>query len=382
MVGNAAMQASHDHTESITEALDRMHPELAPLRHAGGDPLYLVGGAVRDLLLGRGRTDIDLVVVGDAAALASRLGAEVVAHERFGTAKVELDGHQVDIATARSERYPRPGALPVVEPAARIEDDLGRRDFTINAMAIPVHGEPFLVDPHGGQADLASGQLRVLHRASFVDDPTRAIRAARYAARFDFALQPETAELLHKAELSTVSADRRDAELLRLAGEAKVVQAFALLDDWGLVELRPGGSKLVARTAELLDSSPWRDLVPHDRALLAAALGPAGGEEDLARTKPKRPSEGVELASRCAPTELVLARALGAEWLDRYLEEWRDIALEIDGRDLLDAGLPQGPALGRGLREALQRKLDGEIAGRDEELAVALEVARSGDGMA
>jgi tRNA nucleotidyltransferase (CCA-adding enzyme) len=376
------VQASQDHSEAIAEALDHMHPELAPLRHGGGDPVYLVGGAVRDLLLGRGRADIDVVVVGDAARLAASLGGEVLTHERFGTAKVRLNGHELDIATARSESYPRPGALPVVEPATAIEDDLRRRDFTINAMAIPLHGEPLLIDPHGGQADLAAGQLRILHAVSFLDDPTRAIRAARYAARFGFELETETAGLLHQTDLGTVSADRREAELLRLAGEAEAPRAFALLEGWRLLELRPGGVELVAKVAELLSASPWQGLVPRDRALLVAALGPAGGEEELASAKPQRPSRAVELAAGRDPVELLLARALGAAWLDRYLCEWRDVGLEIDGGDLIAAGLPQGPALGRGLREALRRKLDGEISGREEELGVALEVARSDDGVA
>jgi len=376
------MPAAKDHSEIIAEALDHMHPELAPLRHGDGDPVYLVGGVVRDLLLGRGRADIDLVVVGDAARLATSLGGEVLEHERFGTAKVKLNGHELDIATARAESYPHPGALPVVEPAREIEADLERRDFTINAMAIPLQGEPRLIDPHGGQADLAGRQLRTLHAASFVDDPTRAIRAARYAARFDFELEPETARLIRQADLASVSADRREAELLRLAGEANAPQAFALMREWGLLELRPDGAELVARTAELLDSSPWRDVVRRDRALLVAALGPPGGEEALAAARPERPSEGVELAARRDPIELVLGRALGAEWLDRYMAEWRHVALQIDGADLIEAGLSQGPALGRGLKEALRRKLDGEVSTREQELDVALKTGRSGDGVA
>jgi tRNA nucleotidyltransferase (CCA-adding enzyme) len=359
-----------------------MYPELARVRSLNGDPVYLVGGAVRDLLLGHDRADIDLVVEGDAAALARRLGAEVVSHERFGTAKVTLDGHEVDIASARSESYPRPGALPVVEPSGELAADLRRRDFTINAMAIPLLGEPRLVDPHGGQADLAAGQLRVLHEGSFIDDPTRAIRAARYAARFGFTLEQHTGELLGSTDLSTVSADRREAELLRLAGEANAPQGFALLVEWGLLEPRPGGIELVGRVAELLADGTWQDLAPRDRTLLAAAIGPVRGEEALARTRPQRPSEAVSLVAPCDGTELILARALGAQWLDRYLSEWREVRLEIDGSDLIEAGLSQGPALGRGLEEALRRKLDGEIAGWDEELAAALEAARSDDGVA
>jgi tRNA nucleotidyltransferase (CCA-adding enzyme) len=376
------MAAAKDHSGSIAEALQHMHPELDAVREAGGDPVYLVGGAVRDLLLGRGRADIDLVVVGDAAALAARLGAEVVSHERFATAKVRLDGHELDIASARSESYPHPGALPVVEPSARLEEDLGRRDFTINAMAISLNGDSRLIDPYGGQADLARRQLRILHSRSFEDDPTRAIRAARYAARFGFELEPGTEALLREADLDTVSADRRDAELARLAAESRAPRGFGLLAQWGLVELREGGEGLAESVAELLESKPWLGEVPRERALLAAALGPPKGEAKLARARPERPSEAVALASSHAPVELVLARALGAEWLDCYVGEWRGVELEIDGGDLIAAGIAEGPAVGRGLQAALLRKLDGEVEGRERELTVALEAARGDDGVA
>jgi tRNA nucleotidyltransferase (CCA-adding enzyme) len=361
--------------DNLAAALRSAHPELDGVREAATAPVYLVGGSVRDLLLGRGRSDIDLVVEGDAAALAAALGAEVVAHERFATAKVGLDGHEVDIAAARAETYPRPGALPEVEPAADIAADLGRRDFTINAMAIPLRGEPELIDPYGGRADLEAGLLRVLHERSFVDDPTRALRAARYAARFGFEPEAETAALIREADLDTVSADRRRSELIRIAGEPDAARGFELLAEWGLVEPRPGGVELAARAAGLLSAPPWREIAPRDRALLAAALGSAGAEEELATARPERPSQAVELARGRDPVELVLARALGAEWLDRYLLEWRSVGLEIDGRDLIAAGVPQGPALGRGLAAALRRKLDGEISGRDEELAAALAAA-------
>lgn len=369
---------SPDHSESLAEALEHMHPELARVRAVAADPVFLVGGAVRDLLLGRGRADIDLVVEGDAEALATRLGAEVIAHERFGTAKLTLNGHEVDVARARAESYPHPGALPEVEPGADLAADLRRRDFTINAMAIPLQGEPRLVDPYGGQADLATRQLRVLHEDSFVDDPTRAIRAARYAARFGLTLEAETLRLLRVTDFKTISRERRDAELLRLAGERTAPDGFSLLAEWGLVELREGGAELAATVADLLGGAPWEGLAPLDRAQLAAALGPEGNEAKLAREKPDRPSEGVELARGSDPVELVLARALGAGWLDRYLAEWRDVALEIDGDDLLAAGLAQGPALGRGLDAALRMKLDGELEGREAELAAALAAAEAG----
>jgi tRNA nucleotidyltransferase (CCA-adding enzyme) len=368
--------------DDLAAALRSAHPELGAVRDAATAPVYLVGGSVRDLLLGRARADLDLVVEGDAAELAAALGAEVVEHERFATAKVGLDGHEVDIAAARAETYPHPGALPVVEPAAGIAADLGRRDFTINAMAIPLQGEPRLIDPRGGRNDLEAGLLRVLHERSFEDDPTRALRAARYAARFGFEPEPRTAALLRAADLAAVSAERREAELLRLAAEAHAARGFELLAEWGLVEPRAGGVSLATAVAELLSLPPWREVAPRDRTVLAAALGPAGGELELAASRPARPSQGVELARGRSGAELALARGLGAAWLDRYLLEWRSVRLEIDGRDLIEAGVPQGPALGRGLAEALRRKLDGEIAGRDEELAAALAAARRGDGVA
>jgi tRNA nucleotidyltransferase (CCA-adding enzyme) len=356
----------------LAAAIARAYPELETVGAAAEAPVYLVGGAVRDLLLGRGGADVDLVVEGDATDLAGRLGAAPTEHERFSTAKVELAGREVDIAMARRESYPRPGALPVVEPADSIGEDLGRRDFTINAMALPLRAPTELIDPYGGKADLAAGLLRVLHPASFVDDPTRALRAARYAARFDFALEPETERLLRATDLGTVSADRRRAELLRLAAEAAAPRGFELLAEWGLVEMREGGVELARRVGELLATPVWIGFTERDRAVLAAALpGPA---PSLA--SPRRPSEAVELASGRDPVELLLARALGATWLDRYLEEWCHVVLEIDGQDLLAAGVPPGPTLGRGLRAALAAKLDGEVAGRDEELAAALAATR------
>ncbi len=363
--------------DDIAEALRSTYPELAAVHDvAGGKPVYLVGGAVRDLLLGHGRTDLDLVVEGDATALASRLGGEVIEHERFATAKARLGEHDVDIATARAETYPRAGALPEVEPTAGIDADLARRDFTINAMAIPLRRDAELIDPHRGLADLELGLLRILHASSFEDDPTRALRAARYAARFGFELEPDTADLLGEADLGTVSADRREAELLRLAGETDAARGFALLAEWGLLELPEHGVELATRVAGLLTEPPWTEVARRDHAILAAALGRRGGADALAAADPKRPSDAVQLARAASPIELVLARTLGAEWLDRYLREWRAVALEIDGDDLIAAGIAEGPAVGRGLVEAKRQKLDGEVEGREQELAVALEAAR------
>jgi tRNA nucleotidyltransferase (CCA-adding enzyme) len=361
--------------DELAQAIREAHPELDAVRAAARQPVYLVGGAVRDLLLGRDRADVDLMVEGDATALAAALGGANSEHDRFGTVKVDVGGHEVDIAGARTETYEEPGALPTVTPAESVEEDLFRRDFTINAMAVPLQGEPRLIDPHGGRADLEQGVLRVLHDRSFVDDPTRAIRAARYASRFGFRLEPKTEELLRQTDLTTVSADRRRNELERLAAEDNACEGFELLGAWGLIDLRPGGIKLMQTVDSLLRAPHWAETVPRERALVAAALGPAGAEEVLASMWAPNPGEGVELAERRDPVELLLARAMGADWLDQYLISWRAIALEIDGDDLIAAGVEQGPAIGRGLRAARHKKLEGEIRGREEELATALAAA-------
>jgi tRNA nucleotidyltransferase (CCA-adding enzyme) len=363
--------------ERIGERLSAL-PVVGRVRDAaGGTPVYLVGGAVRDLLLGSERTDLDLVVEGDAAALGQRLGGEIRAHERFATAKVNLEGLELDLATARSETYARPGALPEVGPAT-LAEDLARRDFTVNAMAVPLLGEPELIDPHGGAGDLEAGLLRVLHDRSFIDDPTRALRAARYAARYEFELEPTTAELLRAADLGTVSGDRIEAELRKLAEEPRARQGFELLEAWGLITLAPGAAQLVDTVSELASAPPWSGLVRRGDAVLAAAHGRGlDSARELATTQPESPSRAVEQARGRGPVTLVLARALGAEWLDRYAGEWRHVRLEINGDDLLAAEVPEGPAIGHGLTAAMRAKLDGEVSGRDEELRIALEAARA-----
>jgi tRNA nucleotidyltransferase (CCA-adding enzyme) len=243
------------------------------------------------------------------------------------------------------------------------------------SLAIPLQGEPRLIDPEGGEADLERGLLRILHDRSFVDDPTRAIRAARYASRFGFGLDPRTEELLRQADLTTVSADRRRAELERLAAEENACDGFELLADWGAIDLRVGGIELMQAVDTLLKTPHWDEAVPRERALTAAALGPPGAEEVLASMWAPKPGEGFELAERRDPVELILARAMGADWLDHYMTSWRRIDLEIDGDDLIAAGVEQGPAIGRGLRAARHKKLEGEIFGREEELATALAAA-------
>ena len=167
--------------------------ELRSLDLPRGEGVYLVGGTVRDILLGREGFDIDIAVEGDALAFAEGLGGEVTAHGRFGTAVVRFpDGRHWDVVTARRETYAEPAALPDVE-AGTIEEDLARRDFTVNAIAASL-GDDFgrLRDPHDGLADIEAGTIRVLHGRSFVDDPTRIFRAIRYENRLGFRMDDET----------------------------------------------------------------------------------------------------------------------------------------------------------------------------------------------
>lgn len=339
-------------------------------------PAYLVGGAVRDLLLGRQRADLDVVVESDLADLSDLRGFELEREGMFLTGKLALPDVEIDVAQARTETYPQPGALPEVRPAS-LADDLARRDFTINAMAFPLTGDAELIDPHGGLDDLRHGRIRVLHERSFTDDPTRALRAARYAARFGFELEPDTARLLEQADLSTVSDDRIQSELQRAAAEEDPASVLRLIAGWGVMpSLDPDAPDRVAEAARLAGEPPWSEWADRELAVALAIARPLPQIRELAAAAPERPSEGVRLASPWDPAQLLVARALGAEWLDRYAADWRHVGLEIGGEDLLGAGIPEGPAVGRGLEAALSGKLDGEIAGRDEELRIALAAAR------
>jgi tRNA nucleotidyltransferase (CCA-adding enzyme) len=394
------------------EAIPGMERVIPALQ--GLPPAYLVGGAVRDLLLGIASTDLDVVVEGDAVAearmLAERLGGEFVQHERFGTATVRADGLTLDLATTRRESYPEPGALPVVEPAGLLED-LERRDFTVNAMAIGLTGddEGVLHDPHGGREDLEHGTIRVLHELSFIDDPTRLLRAVRYEARLGFSMDPDTERLAREqaegAGFSTVSGPRVRDELLDLLRERDVATAVERMRELGLDRaLHPviaADSEIAARTrdaaveigadpalaalASFLMRDPdalseWVESLHLGRGATAAVLR-AGrkGPQLVPALRNDLPPSAVHALLHCEPLEaLALAVALDAPEAPvlAYLDTLKDVRLEISGDDLVAAGVPQSPAIGRALRETLRLKLDGVVSGRDDELAAALETAR------
>jgi tRNA nucleotidyltransferase (CCA-adding enzyme) len=360
----------------LPQAVDALPGIESVRRIAERVPTYLVGGVVRDLLLGAGGADLDVAIEGGAEALSDVPGYMPERDELFLTGRIEAGDHEIDIAQTRAEVYPRPGALPEVR-SAPLGEDLARRDFTVNAMAFPLTENPELIDPHSGIEDLRSGRLRVLHERSFIDDPTRALRAARYAARFGFDLDPDTARLLAEADLSTVSEDRIQNELRKIAGEDDPARALQLIVDWGVMPiLDPAAPGRAAKVSRLASEPPWAGWVDRELAVMLAIVRPLPQIRELAAASVERRSEGVRLASPWDPAQLLVARSLGAEWLDGYAQEWRHVRLEITCEDLIAAGIPEGPAIGHGLEAALSGKLDGELSGRDEELRIALAVAR------
>lgn len=366
------MNARRENLEPDLAAAFAARADLANLRERlAGERVWLVGGAVRDLLLGIVGIDVDLATEADESRIAALLGAEAVPHERFGTTSVVFDGQAIDVVRCRRESYPAPGALPEVEPAT-LAEDLARRDFTINAMAIPLAEPRDLIDPHGGREDLGAGILRVLHERSFIEDPTRALRAARYAARLGLDLESGTAALIPDTDLTSVSADRVKAELGLIVAEAEAPQAAALLARWGLAGVDQGAAERVRRAIDLLAAPAWSDFVERDDALIDALTGPVAATPGKA---PRRPSEALALARGQTPIELLRRRLAGAEWIDRWVGEWRDVRPDVSGTDLIAAGIAEGPEVGRALDAALAAKLDGEAPDRDAQLRVALAAA-------
>jgi tRNA nucleotidyltransferase (CCA-adding enzyme) len=404
--------------------------ELLALGQGGAD-LALVGGAVRDLLLGREPRELD-VVAGQAAPLAEQLASELVSagaaehptitlHERFGTAILEWDGGRVDIAGRRAEFYSSPGALPEVRPGTA-EEDLRRRDFTVNAIAVPLGGSRVgeLMGAEHAVEDLAAGRLRVLHERSFIDDPTRLLRLARYGARLGFEFEQSTAALAAEAlvgdALNTVSRARIGAELRLALGEPDPVAALDALDELGVLralEARLSVDRPVMRRAlkllpedgrpdlllmasllialgesssgdpepvmyELLDGLEFK-ASDRERVMRSALVAPALTEEIVLAELPSglyevlsaHTIEAVALGAALAgDASLRAAQQAACEWFRRL----RHVRLAITGEDLLANGVPAGPEIGRRLGLALACKLDGELAdGREAELQAALE---------
>ena len=402
---------------ALSRALQRRLALPREVAREEGVRLFLVGGAVRDLLLGRSVADLDLAVEGDALAfarsLAGRLRIRPRVHERFATATLEsTGGKRIDVAASRRETYERPGALPQVQ-AAPIEEDLSRRDFTIHAMALEIApGRALrLHDPYGGREDLRRRLVRMLHPVSPLDDPTRAFRAARYANRLGFRVETTTRRWIRSAVragvFDAVSGDRLRRELrllfsegdpggaVRVMGElgvAAVLNASLRCSRTAVTRLRRGerlATRTRAQTTWLLYLLIWaRDLSVEDLERLSRRLHLSTAEGRILRGwREKRKRLASELGERArvrltvgvTPDELLAAAALAPERvsvqrLSRMLLAG-PLVLAIGGRDLIASGAPSGPGIGRALAQTLAARRRGAIS-LEEELGYALRSLR------
>ena len=410
--------------ESIADAL-RASPRLMRIADAAAqlgsraEGVHLVGGTIRDLLLGEESFDVDIAVEGDAIAfayaLADALEGRATPHQRFGTAIVSFgDGERVDVVTTRTEFYDAPGALPTVERAG-LQEDLFRRDFTINAMAASLAADDLgrLVDPYGGRSDLEARLLRVLHNLSFIDDPTRIFRGIRYEARHGFRFEEHSARLLRGCiemglvgdlsssrlrdeltalledpgapdgirRLGELSADRAVHPHLRGDDEAAALfsRASGLRDELGVdVPTWRIGIAALARDLTSEEAYDWLDRLTvrrRDAELIVGAVTVAPRIVERLRSEQLDPAQVVALADPFAPDAPLFALALeDRRELRDYFERLRNVRLEIGGADLIELGLAESPQIGEILGEIRKRKLNGELDGREAELAAAREL--------
>lgn len=372
-----------------------------------GVALYLVGGAVRDAMLGHQAIDLDLSVANAdpafASVLARALDGEVVASSQFGTSKLQIGDIVIDLAMARSETYAYPGALPSVAPGS-IDEDLARRDFSINAMAVSLNPDTWgdLFDPSDGQRDLQRRLIRVLHPGSFVDDATRVLRAVRYAGRLGFQLESATEQLMRRdiSYLDTIKGDRVRHELERIFHEERAESILKLAQDAGVL-------KAIHPTLNLQDSTltGLRELNVEgisDSDLLFLSLltyaAPSNARPALIRrlnmdsrwARVIRDTGSVkdsydrlnspdlkrsQLHELLSPFDASAIRgcALAADepvvvWhLNLFLSELRHVTPFLNGDDLIAMGVPEGPVIGKLLKAIMVSRLDGLIATEEDE---------------
>ena len=396
-----------------------------------GGKLWLVGGAVRDAMLGRAVGDIDLALDIDVTRFVESIKRpfgeiRIRRHERFGTATIEWpDSPSYDIVTTRGERYNAPAALPEVF-SSTLEDDLDRRDFTIQAMAIQLFpNRPLrLIDPHGGRGDIAAKTIRALHADSFRDDPTRAFRAVRYAARLGFKIETKTARWMQQARKdqagAALSAHRRTTELRKILLESTAPRAWRLLRKHRLLDWAPSS---VADRASGLENRLWlrrwdqlrkvdRELID-SRPSFALAIALFGwplqrsgrarlvSELDLDRRERSLVTEGVpnvanrlrrlSLATRRSTVDeqlralnsterqlgFIVASATEARSISTWFRQERSLELEVGGRELIEKGIAPGPGVARGLRAARRALVDRQVQDHEGQLRIALRSARS-----
>lgn len=436
-----AMRLQSHPVENEAQRLERLPRPLQGLLQRCGEvgdaaemSVYVVGGFVRDVLLGHENLDIDVVVEGDgiryAGLLAQALGGRVSAHHKFGTAVVtaSVDGFaekvggearrgemKIDVASTRLEFYTRPAALPEVT-GSTLKQDLYRRDFTMNAMAIQLNPSSYglLVDYFGARRDLSEGVVRVLHPLSFIDDPTRIFRAIKFEQRYHFRMDPHTERLLrqavHSKWLEALSPARVRDEFQQILSEARPVPAIRRMAELGVLRLLHPGLQLTPRVRELLDAitavlSRYAEVVAGERVQawivyfrgLASGLGAddlhavsaryvVGNEarrrlflerdhvRHLLRRLYRRlllPSEVYRLLSPLS-LEMVLyllARSRARSVKERivlYLERLRTLRPIVGGADLVAWGFAPGPDIGHLLDSLRDAQLDGKIHDADE----------------
>jgi tRNA nucleotidyltransferase (CCA-adding enzyme) len=407
-------------TESLSKQLEKYLPPpvLALVKIAGkdasklGQELYIVGGVVRDLFLGRANFDFDLVVEGDAIVLARKLAkesqAKLTIHSRFGTAKLLYPDFSIDLATARRETYSRPGALPTVEPGS-LKDDLIRRDFSINAMALHLNSQQFgeLVDLYNGRDDMEHRLIKILHPKSFIDDATRILRALRYEQRLGFKLEMETERLLRRdaAMFDAISGDRLRHELDLILKEDEPEHILRRAEELGVLgRLHPslkGNDRLANTFARARQVDKRTTLSNLYLCLLIYNLREKQVEEFISRFNfPKNIAEALkqtlqlktqlhELANAgLKPSHIyrllhgysvttIQANAMASEspiatrYLNLYLNKLRYVKPILNGDDLQRLGIASGPKIKEALAVLQKAKLDGEVKTRlDEERLV------------
>ncbi len=419
----------------LTPLLDRLLPprdralmeEIGRFADSRGWKVYSVGGSVRDLLLGSGRNfDLDILVeehgLEFARLFARSVGGTCKLYRRFATAMVILrGGRRIDVTTTRGEVYPEPGALPEIVPGS-LEEDIHRRDFTINALAFSLNRDCFgrLIDLTGGVADLKAGKIRVLHERSFRDDPTRIFRAVRFRQRLGFAVEPRTEELIRTAVdlrlFETVSPERLRHELELIFAEPDPPGAVAAMAGYDQLRFIHPRLKMGEGTKSFLERlgteltwfkktfpretvSPWRvyfgalisRLDPDDlletagkfnlsrrffEQLRRARDDRAAIAETLSKEEEPLPSRVCALLSGRSPEIwlILLARITSGPAIRRFrrfLTRYRFVSGEVTGRDLRVLGLPPGPAYRPILEELLAARLDGRIGSREEEISLA-----------
>ncbi len=383
-----------------------------------GQTVYFVGGVVRDLLLGYPSFDLDLVVEGDAVKLAQQMAeitqAKLLTHPRFGTAKFIYSNFTLDMATARGETYARPGALPMVTPGT-LKDDLCRRDFSINAMAISLTSNDYgeLVDPYQGKNDLEHRLIRILHPKSFSDDATRILRAVRYEQRLGFELEPQTAHLLKRGipMLDTISGDRIRHELelifrekqpefaIKRLAELGVLQRISpfLVSDGRIVEKFEKARRLKKPSqlpslyfCLLTYSFSEREIEQFlDRLNIPAKLSRAMRDTLSLKTrlshlnKPSiKPSEIYYLLQEYEPLA-IQANVIASEssmvhhHLQLFLTKLRYVRTSLNGEELKRLGISAGSEMGKILQSLHKAKLDGEVNTKADEEKLALSMKPS-----